>query len=359
MAYDITLVEFHGENGSIYNNYNTQPLHNFTGNFTFLLLSMWVCLPAQNIGGGKYTGADLTIAVGGNSVVADLQRITVGLSSASTTLFAGTYTSPAIPINTRYNLLVSADTTTKTVQVYVNDTQIPLTSGGWLHVGPSDPMWGSTGYAARTYHYGYLNSAMADVWMAPTPTFVDLTVKSNRRKFINSNLTPVDLGIHGENPFDYEPPIFLTVPTGGVANDFRTNYGSGNASLTLTSTSLLSLILQNPLNCALPTPPSTDPTLRMDNLVVTSLVSQSPCMPNFDPNLPVTTAAPKCYLRWSDTRGATWGNSVGQEFTSDPYAQLQWNRLGYARDRVFEIYWASGLQTALNGAFVEVAPLKT
>ncbi len=61
------------------------------------------------------------------------------------------------------------------------------------------------------------------------------------------------------------------------------------------------------------------------------------------------------YLRWSDDRGKTWGNplaiSIGQlgEFLTS----LKWRRLGYARNRVFELFWACNAMTALNGAYVD------
>lgn len=61
------------------------------------------------------------------------------------------------------------------------------------------------------------------------------------------------------------------------------------------------------------------------------------------------------YLRWSDDRGKTWGNplgisigNLGQFLTS-----LKWRSLGYARNRVFELFWSCNTTTALNGAFIE------
>ena len=61
------------------------------------------------------------------------------------------------------------------------------------------------------------------------------------------------------------------------------------------------------------------------------------------------------FLRWSNTRGVTWGNAVqkslgkeGQYLTS-----IQWQRLGMARDRVFEISWSAPVKTALLGAWVD------
>jgi hypothetical protein len=65
---------------------------------------------------------------------------------------------------------------------------------------------------------------------------------------------------------------------------------------------------------------------------------------------------PQVRLRWSDDRGATWGNylsstlgKVGEFLTS-----VQFQRLGMARHRVFEISWSANVATALNGAFVQV-----
>ena len=66
-------------------------------------------------------------------------------------------------------------------------------------------------------------------------------------------------------------------------------------------------------------------------------------------------------LRWSDDRGVTFGNGVQQslghtgEYTTIP----SWNRLGFARDRVFELSWTANAATALNGAFVDVEVMET
>jgi hypothetical protein len=73
------------------------------------------------------------------------------------------------------------------------------------------------------------------------------------------------------------------------------------------------------------------------------------------------TAPPEIRLRWSDDRGASWGNwvvgslgKVGEYLTS-----IQFQRLGYARDRVFELSWSAPVKTALNGAWVDVSRART
>ena len=66
-------------------------------------------------------------------------------------------------------------------------------------------------------------------------------------------------------------------------------------------------------------------------------------------------------LRWSDTRGRTWGNpillSIG---VRGEYAlSVQAQRLGMARDRVFELSWSIPARTALTGAFIEATKAAT
>lgn len=67
------------------------------------------------------------------------------------------------------------------------------------------------------------------------------------------------------------------------------------------------------------------------------------------------TQPPQIFLRYSDTRGETWGNPIAEDLgaTGDYYHSVQFNRLGYARDRVFELFWSAALKTALNGAFID------
>jgi hypothetical protein len=63
-------------------------------------------------------------------------------------------------------------------------------------------------------------------------------------------------------------------------------------------------------------------------------------------------------LRWSDDRGATFGNAITQDIgnAGEYQRSLVFNRLGMARDRVFEISWSTPTRTALNGAFLDMTP---
>lgn len=61
-------------------------------------------------------------------------------------------------------------------------------------------------------------------------------------------------------------------------------------------------------------------------------------------------------LRWSDNAGKSYGEAVLQSFgnTGNYLTSMQWNRLGLARDRVYEFSWSAPVKTALQGAYLEV-----
>lgn len=68
-----------------------------------------------------------------------------------------------------------------------------------------------------------------------------------------------------------------------------------------------------------------------------------------------TNAAVPVFLRWSDTRGKSWGNAVGASLgrEGEYLTSIQWQRLGMARDRVFELSWSAPVKTSLLGAWVQ------
>lgn len=70
---------------------------------------------------------------------------------------------------------------------------------------------------------------------------------------------------------------------------------------------------------------------------------------------------PKVSLRWSDDRGFSFGNRVMQSMgaTGQYLTSPQWQRLGMARDRVFEISWSANTDTALQGCWLRVRPCLT
>lgn len=75
----------------------------------------------------------------------------------------------------------------------------------------------------------------------------------------------------------------------------------------------------------------------------------------------MTTEPWKLSLRWSDNRGASFGNPVIQSMGSGGQHLIspQWRSLGTARDRVFELSWSAPVKTSLNGAWIEATALAT
>jgi len=70
---------------------------------------------------------------------------------------------------------------------------------------------------------------------------------------------------------------------------------------------------------------------------------------------------PQLTLRWSDDRGVSFGNGLQQSLgLSGQYRTVpSWSRLGFARDRVFELSWTAAAATALNGAWIQVEKMET
>lgn len=66
-------------------------------------------------------------------------------------------------------------------------------------------------------------------------------------------------------------------------------------------------------------------------------------------------SAPLAWLRFSDDGGFSWSNAIEQPLGSAGQyrTSVKWNRLGMARDRIFELSWSASVKTALNGAFID------
>jgi hypothetical protein len=80
---------------------------------------------------------------------------------------------------------------------------------------------------------------------------------------------------------------------------------------------------------------------------------------DIDPgNQSTPTSERSISLRWSDDRGHSYGNPVIQSMgdVGEYRTSLQWQRLSYARDRVFELSWSVAAATSLQGAWIDVTP---
>lgn len=111
-----------------------------------------------------------------------------------------------------------------------------LGGGGGLWVSPDAVIVGSTlasdGFFTAVKWASSASSTvatMADLFFANTPSFVDFTQVSNRRKFIAVNGGAQNLQSDGSGPFAVAPPVFLSVQGAYVPADFATNQGRGGA----------------------------------------------------------------------------------------------------------------------------------
>lgn len=83
---------------------------------------------------------------------------------------------------------------------------------------------------------------------------------------------------------------------------------------------------------------------------------------DIDPGAYGTTSNPgQISLRWSDTKGKSWGNPLTQSLGAQGQfnTQPKWTKLGMARDRVFELSWSVPASIALNGAWVEAKVMRS
>jgi hypothetical protein len=142
--------------------------------------------------------------------------------------------------------------------------------------------------------------------------------------------------------------------TGAISNVTTTGYTAGSGT---PSPGAIPAIFPTPtavssgrgpaIELLVGTPPPPVVRLAMDDFVCTTTVA--------------TPTQNLVFIDWSDDRGHSYGNPVGQSMgaTGEYRTSLQWQRLGYARDRVFRIFWSVPTRTALQGAWIDVTPAQS
>lgn len=253
-GYDISLIQINGTDFGIFKLFD--PLGFPIGDFNYLLLSQWVCLKTNDSNSGpnlltatQWLNFEPTGGDGGG--------VTVQLGPTGSHFYSANFAAPDLGTY-RSNLLLSVNCVTQTVQLYCNDVALTPSSGGWISAGPF--VQGTSGLLNE--YIGQGNPAVADIWIAAPNAFVDLSVEANRRKFINPDLSPVYLGADGSAPFGVQPQIYQTIPSGGVANDFLLNRGSGGTTFELGGDN--SLEFQTGI-CSLPPAPVTNDEYGFEN----------------------------------------------------------------------------------------------
>lgn len=89
----------------------------------------------------------------------------------------------------------------------------------------------------------------------------------------------------------------------------------------------------------------------MDRVTHWALVADMQCGTTTD-----NDADPQLNMRYSDDRGQTWSDPVQSSFGKIGQYEVspQFQRLGMARDRVYELFWTEDIKTALNGVYLDV-----
>ena len=117
------------------------------------------------------------------------------------------------------HVLLAVDLTNTTVHLYLNDAAPSLSI-------TTAPVNDTINFAAGTFNVGagggsFHGGNLGQFYIAQE--YLDVSILSNRRKFINADLTPVDFGADGSEPTGNQPIIFLNNPFG----TFQNNLGSG------------------------------------------------------------------------------------------------------------------------------------
>ena len=121
------------------------------------------------------------------------------------------------------HILASWDVATATAQLYVSDVN-DLAAGATTTDDVLDYTETYNTVGASYSGAERVNSDLADLYVC-FGAFLDLSVETNRRKFISASGKPVPLGADGSLPLGAQPDIFFS----GGASAFATNLGSGGA----------------------------------------------------------------------------------------------------------------------------------
>jgi hypothetical protein len=208
------------------------------------ILSLWF-----RINGGNGSNRRIYAAPGGLFII-DMQdsnkfHWNIYNSAASLYFFFGSNTAYTASSTWRH-LLGSFDTNysagNKKSYFYITDTEDNLvrsdgSAAFTADITPSDHFIGASAGTGEKF-----NGDFADFYWAPGQ-FLDFSVTANRRKFIDADGKPVDLGSDGSTPTGTAPIAFFRVAKGGAAADFANNLSTGG---NMTVTGALALASTNP-----------------------------------------------------------------------------------------------------------------
>lgn len=216
-TYITTAVFFDGTNDRIQGSTQTGMANGKEG-----LFSCWV-----DLRGGDAADMKLFASVNARIEVVRTTSNTIriiGRNSGGTIILSLTSTTTYTAADAWFHVLGSWDLANANGWLYINDSD-DLAGGSTLTndtIDYVDPDYGVGGLPGGAGGGSKLNADMAEFYF-DTNTFLDLSVASNRRKFINSGLKPVNLDTDGSRPTGLQPVMYFNdpVPT------FETNKGTG------------------------------------------------------------------------------------------------------------------------------------
>lgn len=135
----------------------------------------------------------------------------------------GVYPASAVWVHVIASWDVNFAAGAKKAQMYIQDiSDVSVTDAT---VAFTIPYTATTTSIGTTSNGGGSNvsGAIADLWFHPA--YIDLSVVSNRRKFISANKNPIPLGAKGELPLGVQPLLYIGNPAANV----EINLGSGGA----------------------------------------------------------------------------------------------------------------------------------
>lgn len=205
---------------------------NFTGiaNSKKGILSLWVRLDAVSFSAifvGKVSSTDSKLLLAINSGTFTLDILRASASSTVLTLASNGSKSTGI----WYHVLMAWDRAAGVGYCYVNDVDESNLTNGSDENAPYTSMvdWHVGAHVNDTLK---TDGCVADVYFAPGQ-YIDISVESNRRKFITADGTPAKLGATGDTPTGTAPILYSHLDDGETANNLAINRGTGG-NLTVT-----------------------------------------------------------------------------------------------------------------------------
>lgn len=164
------------------------------------------------------------------------KRLAIQASNAAGAIVLLATPTTTLSVGTWYDIMIDVDLSNAANRsVYINDSASSVT---WTTYTDSAIDFTDTNFAIGATPAGNqkLNGDLADVWLDDTR--LSFASELNRRKFIDADGKPVDLGSSGSRPTGASPLIYLS----GATATWHTNKGTGggfteNGTLTTASTS--------------------------------------------------------------------------------------------------------------------------